>query len=204
MQQNHSESRPNERSELQGAAPGHGRDSQAQTVELGRTRCYWTILDVNVRSFALCPLSLPRPVRCCGLVQRADSVCSDQLNFIFLDPILAEHLGEECSKFIGTNLLSFVHPEELVRMRSDLLPRPGVLSGVQAAGVFGAVTRFVPLSSETSRQLLMYSQMSLRSDTSHSQAARMRLTAERRRSGEVSLDDRLLGRQSHDVVDRGE
>ena len=63
-----------------------------------------------------------------------------QLNFIFLDPILVDHLGEEYEKFLGTNLLSFVHPEEVVRMRSDLLPRPGILSGVQAAGVFGAVT----------------------------------------------------------------
>ena len=66
-----------------------------------------------------------------------------QLNFIFLDPLLSRHLEEESVKFIGTNLLSFVHPDELVRMRDDLLPQPGVLAGVEAAGVFGAVTRWV-------------------------------------------------------------
>lgn len=80
-------------------------------VELGRTRCYWSIL-------------------------------SPSLDFVFVDPILHTHLGEEMSNFMGSNLLDYVHPEEVASLKADLVSGGGIGSGgVESGGVFGSVTR---------------------------------------------------------------
>ncbi|SGZ01720.1 BQ5605_C033g11162 [Microbotryum silenes-dioicae] len=82
------------------------------TVALGRTRCYWSIL-------------------------------SPSLDYIAVDPILDAHLKEQKDRFLGTNMLDYVHPDERDALRADLMPNPGRdgHSGIEQAGIFGSVTR---------------------------------------------------------------
>ena len=67
------------------------------------------------------------------------AILSPALDFVFVDPILHTHLADECSKFIGTSLLEYVHPEEVVKMSKDLVSEAG--GGVEGGGVFGSMTR---------------------------------------------------------------
>ncbi|KAL8276219.1 hypothetical protein RQP46_011380 [Phenoliferia psychrophenolica] len=70
------------------------------------------------------------------------AVLSPSLDFVFVDPILHTHLADESPKFVGTNLLDYVHPEEVKNLRKDLVSERGPGSGgVESGGVFGSVTR---------------------------------------------------------------
>ena len=68
------------------------------------------------------------------------AILSPNLDFVFLDPILYTHLGDESRKLLGTNLLAYVHPDEVDSLRTDLLPTSDA-GGVESGGVFGSVTR---------------------------------------------------------------
>ncbi|KAM0752942.1 hypothetical protein T439DRAFT_354408 [Meredithblackwellia eburnea MCA 4105] len=70
-------------------------------------------------------------------------ILTPSLEFAFLDPILHTHLESESSKFIGSNLLDYVHPEEVERLRADLVADNNAAGagGVESGGVFGSVTR---------------------------------------------------------------
>ncbi|EGO24306.1 hypothetical protein SERLADRAFT_467393, partial [Serpula lacrymans var. lacrymans S7.9] len=48
------------------------------------------------------------------------SLLSSNLHFIYLDPVLASHLGEQANHLIGKSLIQFVHPEEQASAESDL------------------------------------------------------------------------------------
>ncbi|GAA5932111.1 uncharacterized protein JCM15063_001122 [Sporobolomyces koalae] len=69
------------------------------------------------------------------------TILSPALDYVYLDPLLEEHLGDFASSFLGSNLLDFVHPDEREQLAEDLLPRPDRIAGVETAGVFGSVTR---------------------------------------------------------------
>lgn len=79
------------------------------------------------------------------------AILSRSLQFVYLDPILHDHLGGEVPLFLSCNLLDFVHPDEVASLKLDLLPVEGVVSGVEAAGVFGSVTRCVGSAAQDSR-----------------------------------------------------
>lgn len=68
-------------------------------------------------------------------------ILSPKLEFVFLDPILHTHLGQESKAFIGTNLLDYVHPDEQAALAQDLMPKVGDAGGVEGSGVFGSITR---------------------------------------------------------------
>lgn len=71
------------------------------------------------------------------------SILSPTLEFVFLDPILHTHLGQESTRFIGSNLLDYVHPDERASLREDLMPKVGDAGGIEGSGVFGSITRSV-------------------------------------------------------------
>lgn len=70
---------------------------------LGRTRCYWAVLEGST------------------------------LNYVFLDPILFDHLGDEAAGFLQHSLLDFVHPTDAEIMHRDLI-------GEGVRDIFGSVT----------------------------------------------------------------
>lgn len=73
------------------------------------------------------------------------SILSPALDFVFIDPVLHRHLGEDSSKFLGTSLLDYVHPEEVANLRTDLVGDPVTgAGGVASGGVFGSTSRYVP------------------------------------------------------------
>lgn len=69
------------------------------------------------------------------------AILSPTLDFVFVDPILHTHLGQESKLFIGTNLLQFVHPDEREALGKDLIPKVGDAGGIENSGVFGSITR---------------------------------------------------------------
>ncbi|RDX42123.1 hypothetical protein OH76DRAFT_1363283 [Lentinus brumalis] len=48
------------------------------------------------------------------------SLLTSQLNFVYLDPVLASHLGEQADLLVGKSLLAYVHPEEQDSAKQDL------------------------------------------------------------------------------------
>ena len=48
------------------------------------------------------------------------TLLSTNLNFIYLDPVLASHLGEQRDVLVGKPLLTFVHPDEVHNAKADL------------------------------------------------------------------------------------
>ncbi|KAG8213401.1 hypothetical protein J3R82DRAFT_11901 [Butyriboletus roseoflavus] len=48
------------------------------------------------------------------------SLLSSDLQFIYLDPVLANHLEDQAELLVGKSLLNFVHPEEQASARADL------------------------------------------------------------------------------------
>lgn len=65
------------------------------------------------------------------------SLLSSELDFVYLDPVLANHLETEADLLIGKSLLSFVHPEEQATARADLA------EALEQRTMHGSVTRSV-------------------------------------------------------------
>lgn len=71
------------------------------------------------------------------------ALLSSDLQFIYLDPVLASHLDEQADALVGKSLLSFVHPDEQASAKHDLG------SVLESRTLHGSVTRcviFYPLS----------------------------------------------------------
>lgn len=78
------------------------------------------------------------------------SVLTADLEYAYLGPIFAAHLGEEVSeRLLGTSLLDWVHPDERDQLAKDLLPHPNRIAGVEETGVFGSVTRYASFTRRT-------------------------------------------------------
>ncbi|KAG0661069.1 hypothetical protein C6P46_004176 [Rhodotorula mucilaginosa] len=70
------------------------------------------------------------------------AILSAELEYAYLGPVFAAHLGDEVAERLkGTSLLDWVHPDERDQLAKDLLPHPDRLAGVEETGVFGSVTR---------------------------------------------------------------
>lgn len=65
------------------------------------------------------------------------AMLSEDLHFIYLDPVLQSHLEEQAESLLGESLLSFVHPDEQASAKQDL---GGVLN---TRTLHGSVTRYV-------------------------------------------------------------
>ncbi|EJD49734.1 hypothetical protein AURDEDRAFT_182843 [Auricularia subglabra TFB-10046 SS5] len=63
------------------------------------------------------------------------ALLSSDLRFLFLDPVLAHHLGHQRDPLLGRSLLEFVHPDEQASAENDLA---GVL---ESRTLHGSVTR---------------------------------------------------------------
>ncbi|EMD34132.1 hypothetical protein CERSUDRAFT_117628 [Gelatoporia subvermispora B] len=62
------------------------------------------------------PAPTPKP----GQTRCYWSLLTPELSFLYLDPVLATHLGEQADLLIGKSLLTFVHPDEQDSARLDL------------------------------------------------------------------------------------
>ena len=76
---------------------------------------------------------------------------SEDLHFIYLDPVLQSHLEEQADSLLGKSLLSFVHPDEQASAKQDL---GGVLNNKT---LHGSVTRYVPFNPKFATCSLIYS-----------------------------------------------
>jgi len=65
------------------------------------------------------------------------TLLSSELDFIYLDPVLASHLGEQADGLVGKSLLAFVHPDEEASAKKDLSTVP------ESRSLHGSVTRSV-------------------------------------------------------------
>ncbi|KAI0956052.1 hypothetical protein AcV7_006560 [Taiwanofungus camphoratus] len=63
------------------------------------------------------------------------SLLTPELSFLYLDPVLASHLGEQADLLIGKSLLAFVHPDEQSSAKADLG------SVLESRTLHGSVTR---------------------------------------------------------------
>ena len=63
------------------------------------------------------------------------ALLASDLTFLYLDPVLAAHLGEQADLLVGKSLLTYVHPDEQASARVDL---GGVL---ESRTLHGSVTR---------------------------------------------------------------
>ncbi|KDQ57187.1 hypothetical protein JAAARDRAFT_35789 [Jaapia argillacea MUCL 33604] len=63
------------------------------------------------------------------------SLLSANLQFLYLDPVLASHLGPQAEAFVGKSLLAFVHPDEQASAQHDLG------SVLESRTLHGSVTR---------------------------------------------------------------
>ncbi|KAH9928603.1 uncharacterized protein B0H18DRAFT_1094113 [Fomitopsis serialis] len=77
------------------------------------------------------PVSLPKlgQTRCYWCLLTPD------LQFIYLDPVLAHHLGEQADLLVGKSLLAYVHPDEQASAKLDLG------SVLESRTLHGSVTR---------------------------------------------------------------
>ncbi|KAF9223860.1 hypothetical protein BS17DRAFT_781326 [Gyrodon lividus] len=78
------------------------------------------------------------------------SLLSSDLQFIYLDPVLACHLEDQAELLIGESLLSFVHPEEQATARADLA------EALEQRTMHGSVTRVRYCRLSRVRRLLGY------------------------------------------------
>ncbi|GAA5968126.1 hypothetical protein JCM3765_005858, partial [Sporobolomyces pararoseus] len=92
-------------------------------------------------SFTSPPLSGSEDIPKLGSIRCYWTILSPSLDYVYLDPLLEHHLGDQARQFLGSNLLDFVHPDERDQLAEDLLPKPDRIAGVETAGVFGSVTR---------------------------------------------------------------
>jgi hypothetical protein len=65
------------------------------------------------------------------------ALLSSDLDFIYLDPVLASHLEQQSELLVGKSLMSFVHPDEHASAKQDL---GNVL---ESRTLHGSVTRYV-------------------------------------------------------------
>ncbi|OBZ72204.1 hypothetical protein A0H81_07797 [Grifola frondosa] len=63
------------------------------------------------------------------------SLLTPDLNFLYLDPVLANHLGDQAELLIGKSLLAYVHPDEQASAKLDLG------SVLESRTLHGSVTR---------------------------------------------------------------
>ncbi|KZT73143.1 hypothetical protein DAEQUDRAFT_722264 [Daedalea quercina L-15889] len=92
------------------------------------------------------PVALPRlgQTRCYWCLLTPD------LQFIYLDPVLAHHLGEQADLLIGKSLLTYVHPDEQASAKLDLG------SVLESRTLHGSVTRVRYSRLSRVRRLLGY------------------------------------------------
>lgn len=107
----------------------HGPDQPPVSLpKVGQTRCCES-LSIPGRSHpSIILLTTKRPPDWAML--------SADLQFIYLDPVLASHLEDQAELLVGKSLLSFVHPDEQASANQDL---GGVL---QSRTLHGSVTRY--------------------------------------------------------------
>lgn len=48
------------------------------------------------------------------------SLLSEDLHFLYVDPVLQNHLDAQANAFIGKSLIEFVHPDEQASAKQDL------------------------------------------------------------------------------------
>ncbi|PWZ00975.1 hypothetical protein BCV70DRAFT_86351 [Testicularia cyperi] len=84
-------------------------------VELGKTRCYWALLSADH--------------------SRSSGPSGDRLHFVYLDPVLQQHMAQQADSLVGTDFFDYVHPEERERVCEDM----GKI--VESRTLFGSVTR---------------------------------------------------------------
>ena len=85
------------------------------TVELGKTRCYWALLSADH--------------------SKGNGPTGEKLNFVYLDPILQQHMAEQAASMVGSDFYDYVHPEERDRVSDDMQKI------VESRTLFGSVTR---------------------------------------------------------------
>ncbi|TKY85188.1 hypothetical protein EX895_006268 [Sporisorium graminicola] len=84
-------------------------------VELGKTRCYWALLSADH--------------------SKGNGPTGEKLEFVYLDPILQQHMAEQASQMVGSDFYDYVHPEERDRVCDDMQKI------VESRTLFGSVTR---------------------------------------------------------------
>ncbi len=105
--------------DLHGAQPT-SRDLQRlpfteATVELGKTRCYWALVSADH--------------------SHGKGPTGEHLQFVYLDPILQQHMAEQAGQMVGSDFYDYVHPEERDRVRDEMQKI------VESRTLFGSVTR---------------------------------------------------------------
>lgn len=65
------------------------------------------------------------------------ALLTSDLQFIYLDPVLNYHLGEQAELLVGKSLLAFVHPDEQASAKRDLG------NALESNSLLGSVTRCV-------------------------------------------------------------
>uniref|UniRef100_V5F1C3 GATA-type domain-containing protein n=2 Tax=Kalmanozyma brasiliensis (strain GHG001) TaxID=1365824 RepID=V5F1C3_KALBG len=85
------------------------------TVELGKTRCYWALLSADH--------------------SQGKGPTGERLQFVYLDPVLQQHMAEQSSLMVGSDFYDYVHPEERDRVCDDMQKI------VESRTLFGSVTR---------------------------------------------------------------
>lgn len=48
------------------------------------------------------------------------ALLSEDLHFLYIDPVLQNHLDAQATSFIGKSLIEFVHPDEQASAKQDL------------------------------------------------------------------------------------
>lgn len=66
------------------------------------------------------PSFVPSPCLLSSAIILDWSLLTPDLNFVYLDPVLASHLGEQADLLVGKSLLAYVHPEEQESAKQDL------------------------------------------------------------------------------------
>ena len=84
-------------------------------VGLGKTRCYWALLSADH--------------------SRGSVPTGEKLHFVYLDPVLQQHMAEQAGSMIGSDFYDYVHPEERDRVSDDMQKI------VDSRTLFGSVTR---------------------------------------------------------------
>ncbi|GAC72843.1 hypothetical protein PANT_7d00306 [Moesziomyces antarcticus T-34] len=85
------------------------------TVELGKTRCYWALLSADY--------------------SQGNGPTGEKLHFVYLDPVLQQHMAEQAERLVGSDFYDYVHPEERDRVCDDMHKI------VESRTLFGSVTR---------------------------------------------------------------
>ena len=90
------------------------------------------------RSSIVCLQAISPPVAVLTSPFADWTLLSADLQFIYLDPVLASHLDGQAEALVGQSLLTFVHPDERETAKQDL---GNVLD---SKTLHGSVTRYAP------------------------------------------------------------